>query len=59
MHHIDCKMQYHIDHADMLYLVSVRHRAQRTQQDLHQSQVVVASSHMQTCVTHLKPKETS
>lgn len=50
-------MQYHAEHADMLYLVSVHHRAQRSQQDLHQSQVVVASSHMQTCVTRLKAQE--
>lgn len=50
-------MQYHAEHADVLYLVPVHHRAHRSQQDLHQSQVVVASSHMQTCVTRLKAQE--
>lgn len=51
-------MQRHTDRSDMQYLVRVGHRAQRTQQDLRQTQVVVTSSHVQTCVTHLKPGHT-
>lgn len=40
--------------TDTLYLISLCHRAERAQQDLHQVQVIVASSHMQTRVTHLE-----
>lgn len=43
----------------MQYLVYLVDTAQWIQQDFHQGHVVVASSHMQTGVTHLETKHTN
>ena len=51
--------EYHTQHDDTLHLVSLGHRAQRVQQDLHQAQVVVASSDVQTRVPHLETEQSS